>query len=102
MTRITITLHEDQYTFLIVSRAVLLRMGNDPDKDVEEIKTHILCSVTFSHKSYRLGENVKNCDRSGQATNDNIIWRMRTALWIAKATHTRARRHARTHPRSDM
>jgi hypothetical protein len=26
------TLHEDQYTFLIVSRSVLLRMGNVSDK----------------------------------------------------------------------
>jgi hypothetical protein len=28
-------------------------------KVVEEIKTHILCSVTFLKKSYRLWDNVK-------------------------------------------
>jgi hypothetical protein len=31
-TRITGTLHEDQYTFLIKSPSVLLRMRNDLDK----------------------------------------------------------------------
>jgi len=28
-------------------------------KVVEKIKTHILCSVTFFQKSYRLWENVE-------------------------------------------
>jgi len=32
MTRITGTLHEDQYTFLIISRSVLLKMRNVSDK----------------------------------------------------------------------
>jgi hypothetical protein len=31
-TRITVTLHEDQYTFLIISRSILLRMRNVSDK----------------------------------------------------------------------
>jgi len=31
-TRMTATLHEDQYTFLIMSRAVILRMKNFSDK----------------------------------------------------------------------
>jgi len=32
MTRITGTLHEDQYTFLIISRSVPVRMRNVTDK----------------------------------------------------------------------
>jgi len=41
------TLHEEQYTVLIISRSLLLGMRNVSDKFGEKIKTHILCSVTF-------------------------------------------------------
>jgi len=40
------TLLEEQYIFLITSSSVL-RMRNVPDK-LEETKTDILCSITFS------------------------------------------------------
>ena len=36
MPRITGTLHEDRYTFLIISRSVLLRMRNVSDKSCRE------------------------------------------------------------------
>jgi len=36
MTRITVTLRDYQYTYLIVSRAVLLGMGNVSDKSCRE------------------------------------------------------------------
>jgi hypothetical protein len=42
MTRLTDNLHEDKYTFFIISRSVLLRMKDASDKVVENIKTHIL------------------------------------------------------------
>ena len=42
------TLHEDQYTLLIISRSVLLRMRNVSGESCKKIKTHSLCSVTFS------------------------------------------------------
>jgi len=38
---------EEHNTFLIISRSFLLRMRNISDKVVENIKTHILCSVIF-------------------------------------------------------
>jgi hypothetical protein len=38
-------------------------------KVVEKIKTHILCS--FSRKSRRLWDNVKQYGTAGQATDDN-------------------------------
>jgi len=44
------TLHEDQYTFFIISCSFLLRMRNVADKFVEKIKTHILYSVMFFSK----------------------------------------------------
>ena len=42
------TLHEDQYTFLIISRSIFLRMRKVSDNFVEKIKKpHILCSISF-------------------------------------------------------
>jgi hypothetical protein len=55
-------------------------------KVIEKIKTHILCSITFLRKSCRLWDNVEKYDIVGQAAVDNIIWRMRIACWITKAT----------------
>jgi hypothetical protein len=40
-------LHEDIFTFIIVSQGILLRMGNVSVKHVEKIKTCTLCSVTL-------------------------------------------------------
>jgi hypothetical protein len=72
-------------------RSVILIMRYVSDIVVEKIKTHIVCTVTFlfPQKSYRLGKNVKKkFGKARQATNDNIIRRMRFACWIAKATKT--------------
>jgi hypothetical protein len=55
---------------------------------VEKMKTHILGSITFSQKSCRLRDNVEKCGAATQATDDNIIRRMRFACWITKATDT--------------
>ena len=35
-----------------------------------------------------LSDNVENYGRARQATDYNIIWRMRFACWITKATDT--------------
>ena len=60
------TLHEDQYTFLIISRSVLLRMRNVSDKSCRENQnTHFVCSNFFKR-----GNVGKYC-RAGQATDDN-------------------------------
>jgi hypothetical protein len=58
-------------------------------KVVEEIKTYILCSkIFFSGKLCCLWDNVEKYGRARQATDDNIIRRMRFACWITKATDT--------------
>jgi len=45
MTRITSTLRKDQYTLFIISRSVLLRMGNVSDKSCRENQnTHFVFS----------------------------------------------------------
>jgi hypothetical protein len=56
-------------------------------KSLEKIKTHKFCSVTFFRKSYRLWDNVEKIGRARQVTDD-VIWRMRLACWITKATET--------------
>jgi hypothetical protein len=40
-------LHENQYTCLIISRSFLSRMRYVSDRILEQIKTRILCSITF-------------------------------------------------------
>jgi hypothetical protein len=75
-------------TFMIASRPIRFRMRNISTKVVEEIKTHILYSTTSFRKSCRLSDNVEKYGRAGQATDANIIRRMRCACWITKATHT--------------
>ena len=57
-------------------------------KVVEEIKTHILFSVTFFRISCLLWDKVEKYCRAGQATE--TIWRMRIECWITKAVDTRS------------
>jgi hypothetical protein len=70
------TLHEDQYTFLIISRPFLLRMRNVSDKVVGENKnTHFMFNDSPSpppEKRAVYGIMWKNryC-RAGQATDEN-------------------------------
>jgi hypothetical protein len=57
---------------------------------VEKIKTHIFCSRTFfslkNHSIYEIMcKNTVKLDRP-----QTIIWRMRIACWITKATDTRS------------
>jgi len=53
------TSHEDQHTFSIVSRSVLLRMKNISDKSCGETRaTHVWSSRTLFRKPRRLWDNV--------------------------------------------
>jgi len=47
MTRITGTLHEDQNTFLAISRPFLFRIRNISETVVEKIKTHFTFNNLF-------------------------------------------------------
>jgi len=40
----------------------------------------------FVRKRRRLGDNVEKFGRAGQATSDNIIWRILFACWKIKPT----------------
>jgi len=87
MTRITGTLHGDQNTFLIMSRSVLLRLRNVSDKICKQNhNTHFVFSNIFRYCTvYEI--MWKTC-RAGQATDDNLIRRMRIACWISKTMNT--------------
>ena len=67
-------------------------------KLVEKIRTHILCSTTFSEKSYLLRGNVEEFGTAGQATDYNIIRRMRISCWISKATRAQTEGHTLPRP----
>ena len=66
-------------------------------KVVEKIKTHILCSVTCSRKSYRLWDSIEKCGGDRGATNDITTWRIRVACWKNKAICASGYSHACTH-----
>jgi len=66
------TLHEDQYTFWIISRSFLLRMKSVSVKVVEKIKTHfVFNNIFFFRKSCRLWDNVEKYRRAWETIDDN-------------------------------
>ena len=86
LTRITDILHEYQYTFMVISRWIILRIFHT--KAVEKTKTHILCSINVFQKKRRLWDNVDKYVRDGEGTDDNVIWRKGIASRIRLQTHT--------------
>jgi hypothetical protein len=81
------TLHEAQYTFLITSTSVVVRMRNVLDKFVEKIKPHILHSITFVFENRGVYEIIwKNTVQPSKPQMGP--WRMGIARWIPKVTST--------------
>ena len=78
------TLHEDQYTFFIISLSDLLTMRNVSDKRFRETQNTHFVSCKFFPKR----DNVENFDTARQTTEDNIARRMRFIRWITKITNT--------------
>jgi hypothetical protein len=80
------TLHEDQYTLLIISHSVLLRKRNVSDKTGRGNQNTHLCSVTFFFSKIVFFYEImwKNIiePRRPQVT----IWLTHIACWISKAT----------------
>jgi hypothetical protein len=74
-------LHEKRYTFLIISRPILLSMRNISDASCREKSKQTF----FSFKSCRLWDNCKYTVQPGR--QHMIIWRMRIGRWIPKATN---------------
>ena len=72
--------------FFFISRSVLLRMRNVSDKFVDNIKTHILCSILFFEDRTVYEIMWKNTVERGRP--QMTLRRMRIACWITKATNT--------------
>jgi hypothetical protein len=56
-------------------------------KVVEKTKTHILGSVRFLRKSYRLLDTMEKCGTARESTKDSTMERMRFACWITETTY---------------
>jgi len=67
------TVHENQCTFFIISRSVLLGMRNVLNERFREIQnTHLIFNnFLFFLKSCRLWDNVEKYRRAGLATDDS-------------------------------
>jgi hypothetical protein len=87
LTRIMGALHGEQYTFLIISRSVLLGMGNISDRSCSENQnTHFMFSNFFlkNCSGYEImWENIVELDRS-QMT----LWLVHIACWLPKSANT--------------
>jgi hypothetical protein len=82
------TLYKYQYTFMIISRLILLRMRNAVDKFVEKTKHNFYVQLSVFRKSQRLWDYVEIYGRDRQATDGNTIWCVRVACWITKVIDT--------------
>ena len=58
------------------------------DKIVDNIKTHILCSVTFFFPENRAVYAIMWKNIAVRGRPQMTIWRMRVAYWVPKATNT--------------
>jgi hypothetical protein len=89
LARITGTLHEDQWTFLITSLSVLLRMINIADKSCRENQNaHCTFNDFFFFFENRAVYEIMWRNIVDLGRPQMTIWRMRIACWIPKATNT--------------
>jgi len=87
MTRITDTLHEDLWTFVIISRSVPLRMRNFSGGVLQKIRARISCTITLFSENLSVHElRWRNTVESGRP--QMTILRTRNACSILKATNT--------------
>ena len=79
------TLHADRYTFMIISRSVILGMRNVSEKSYRENqKKHFMFYNLKKKSHYEI--TWKNIAEAGRP--QMTIWRMRIACWVLKAKNT--------------
>ena len=83
------TLREDLCSFLIISHWVLLRMRIFSDESCRENQNTRFIFNNFFWTSCRLWDKVEKYCRVWQATDDNVIRRIRIACWIPKDPHSK-------------
>jgi len=80
------TLHEQQYTFLITSRSVLLKMTNVSNESCRGNQNTHFMKVNFFSKIVPFFEIMwKNSAERGRS--QMVVWRMRIVCWIPKAAN---------------
>ena len=84
----TCTLPADLCTYMITSHWILRKMRSISDQSRRKSQKHSLCLNVFNVKSFPLWDNAEKYYRNKQATDDNIMLRMRVACWIPKSTNT--------------
>jgi len=87
-TGITGTLHEDQYTCLIISRSVLLRMRNVSDKICRGYHKKTFCVQQFSFFENSAVYEIMWKNIVEQSRPQMTMWRMRTACSITIIPHS--------------
>jgi hypothetical protein len=79
-TGLTGTLREDVFTFMTISRSVLLRMRNVLNKSCRENQnTHFMFSIFFSENRAVYEIMSKNMV---EPERPQTVWRMRVACWM--------------------
>jgi hypothetical protein len=83
------TVHEAVFTFMKISRVIILRMTDISDKAVERIKhTFKFHTFFFLRKLCCLSDNIVKYGSVRQGTDFNILRGIRFACWITKTTNT--------------
>ena len=88
------TLHKDFFTFMIISRRILLRMRNVLDQVCKENQDMFYFQQLFPENRENYEKTSKN---TVQRERKRAIWRMQLACCIIKATRAKARASASTH-----
>ena len=78
----------DQYKFLTISRSVLFRIRTVSDKRCRGNQNTRVQQLFFTENRAVFKITWKNIEKRGGPQMTNIIWRMRIARWITKATNT--------------
>ena len=90
-------LNADYFTFMTISRCILLKMRHVSDKSYRETQNgHSMFRNPFPPKIsavYKLMSKNMVESKKPQIT----IWRMRFACWVRKATRARTHTHADAH-----
>ena len=67
------TSHEDQYTFFIISRSIILITRNVSDKSCKENQsTYLMISIFFFENRAVYEINVETYSTAGEVTDDNM------------------------------
>ena len=86
LTRMTGTVYKGQYTFMIISRSIRLRMRNVQTKVVGKIKTNFIFNNSFLED--RAVYEIMWMQTTDPDRPQMTIWCMRIACWITTATNT--------------